>query len=67
MVEARPDDNHRTTVSFIGVIGNFTGGTDDMRAGDAGDLLRPRRGVGFHFIVAGGAVVIVQTALQAVS
>ena len=66
VVEARPDDNHRTTVSFIGVIGKFTGGTNDMRAGDAGDLLRPRRGVGFHFIVAGGAVVIVQTALQAV-
>ena len=32
VVEARPDDNHRTTVSFIGVIGKFTGGTDDMRA-----------------------------------
>ena len=66
MVEARPDDNHRATMGLIGVIGKFTCSADDMRAGDAGDLLRPGRGVGFHVIVAGGAVFIVQTAFQAI-
>ena len=66
VVEARPDDNHRATMGLIGVIGKFTCSADDMRAGDAGDLLRPGRGVGFHVIVAGGAVFIVQTAFQAI-
>ena len=66
VVETRPDDNHRATMGFIGVIGKLAGGTDDMRAGDTGNFLRPGRGVGFHFIIAGGAVVIVQTALQAI-
>ncbi len=38
MVETRPDDNHRPTMGFIGVIGKLAGGTDNMRAGDAGNF-----------------------------
>ncbi len=61
VVEARPDDNHRTTVSFIGVIG--TRAVRMICARETPVIFSAHAGCGFHFIVAGGAVVIVQTAL----
>lgn len=53
-------------VSFIGVIGKFMGGMDDMCVGDVGDFFCLCWGVGFYFIVVGGVVVIVQIVFQVV-
>ena len=66
MVQTGPDDNHRAAVRLIGVIGKLTGGTNDVGPSNAGDFFSPRRSVRLNLIVAFGAVVIVQTALQAV-
>ena len=66
VVQARTDDNHRAAMGLIGVIGKFARGTDDVRAGYAGDFFCPGWSVRLDVIVAGRAVFIVQTAFQAV-
>ncbi|MNS91330.1 hypothetical protein D3C72_1254150 [compost metagenome] len=66
MVQARADDNHRTTVSFVSVVGEFTRDTGDLCAWHARHLLCPRRGIRFDVVVAGCTVFVVQTAFQTV-
>ena len=66
VVQTGADDDHRTAVGLIGVIGELARGTDNMRPGNAGDFLRPCRGIRFHVIIAAGAVFIAQTAIQTV-
>ena len=66
VVKTRTDDDHGTTVGLIGVFRKLAGDTHDLRAWNAGDLLRPCRGISLHVVIAGGAVFITQTAFQAV-
>ena len=66
VVQTRTDDDHRTAVGLVGVFSELTGDTHDLCARYAGDLFRPCRGVGFHVVIAGRTVFIVQTTLQAV-
>ncbi len=51
---------------LISVVGKFTGNADNLATRNTGDLLGPGRGVGFHVVIAGCAVNVVQTTLQAV-
>ncbi len=66
VVQTGADDDHRTAVGLIGVIGKLPRGADNMRPGNAGDFLRPCRGIRFEVIVAAGAVFIAESAIQAV-
>ncbi len=66
VVQPRTDDNHRTTVRFISVIGKFTGDANNLAARNAGNLLGPGRGVSFHIVIAGCTVNVVQATFQTV-
>ncbi|MNS24170.1 hypothetical protein D3C72_560050 [compost metagenome] len=66
VVQARTDDDHRTTVGFVCVLCKLAGDTGDLRAWHTGHLLCPRRGVRFDVVVAGRAVFVVQTTFQTV-
>ncbi len=53
-------------MGLIGVISKLTGGTDNVRPWYAGDFFCPRRGIRFHFVIAGGGVNIAQTPVETV-
>ncbi|MNP40450.1 hypothetical protein D3C76_1340960 [compost metagenome] len=63
VVHTRTQNDHRTTVGFIGGIRKLTGDLFDVTPRHAGDLLAPGRGVGFDFAVIFNGVVILQPAI----
>ena len=66
VVHARADDDHRTTVGFFRVFSELARDADHLMAGNAGDFFRPGWRIGFNLIVAGGAVSVVEAAIQTV-
>ena len=66
VVHTGPEDDHRTTVSFVRRVGKFTGDFFYQISGDAGNLFAPGRGVGFYLGVVCRRVTVFQTAIEAV-
>ena len=66
VVQTGTDDDHGATVSFVCVFRKFAGDTGDLGAWHTGDLLRPGWCISLHVVIAGRAVFVVQTALQAI-
>ena len=66
VVDASPENDHRTAMRFVRRIGKLTGDLFDMTAWHTGNLLAPGRGVGFHFAVILCAMNVIQTTIEAI-
>ena len=66
VVDASPENDHRTAMRFVRSIGKLTGDLFDMTAWHTGNLLAPGRGVGFHFAVILCAMNVIQTTVEAI-
>jgi len=66
VVHPGTDDNHRTAMGFVGVIGKFVRDALDVLLRNTRDFFCPGWRVGFDFVVALRAVFVIQTAFNAV-
>ncbi|CPR40935.1 Uncharacterised protein [Salmonella enterica subsp. enterica serovar Bovismorbificans] len=64
VIHSRAEDDHRTTVSFMGGLGKFTRNSFDMSTRHAGNLFAPGRRVGFYVVIIIGAMAVIQTTIQ---